>query len=135
MRLLKWGIYIIVFSLPLYLVRFKVFGVPTTALEVMIYVLFVVWLIKGSNFSELGKIIKENRLLFLAIFLILFGVGLATIHSWDLGLSAGILKAWFLMSARNYAFQDPANTMEPKRFRIMLIIAWGYRLRRYIITE
>ncbi|MDP2934571.1 MAG: hypothetical protein Q8N59_02295, partial [bacterium] len=94
-KILKWGIYAIIFGLPLYLVRFKVFGVPTTALEMMIYVLFAVWLIKGFSFLKLKETIKENRLLFWAFFLILFGVGLATIHSWDLGLSAGILKAWF----------------------------------------
>ncbi|MDP2934539.1 MAG: O-antigen ligase family protein [bacterium] len=61
----------------------------------MIYVGFAVWLIKGFSFLKLKETIKENRLLFWAFFLSLFGVGLATIHSWDLGLSAGILKAWF----------------------------------------
>ena len=94
-KFLKWGIYAIIFSAPLYLIRFKVFGIPTTVLEIMIYVLFMVWLVKGLNLLELKKIIKENRLLFVAIFLILLGVSLATIRSWDLRLSAGILKAWF----------------------------------------
>lgn len=94
-KFLKWGIYAIVFSVPLYLIRFEVFGIPTTVLEIMIYILFVAWLIKGFNFFELKEGIKENRLLFWAIFLILFGASLATLRSWDLRLSAGILKAWF----------------------------------------
>jgi len=94
-KILKWGIYLIVFCLPLYLVRFEVFGIPTTVLELMIYALFTVWLVKGLNFSELKKTIKENRLLFWAIFLIFLGASLATIRSWDLRLSAGIWKAWF----------------------------------------
>jgi putative inorganic carbon (HCO3(-)) transporter len=94
-RFLKWGIYAIVFGLPLYLIRFKVFGIPTTVLELMIYVLFAVWLVKGFKLSGITKTIKENRLLFWAVFLIFLGVSLATIRSWDLRPSAGIWKAWF----------------------------------------
>jgi O-antigen ligase len=94
-KILKWGIYIVVFILPLYLVRFEVFGIPTTVLELMIYALFAVWLVKKFNFSEIEKTIKENRSLFVAVFLILIGASLATLRSWDLRLSAGILKAWF----------------------------------------
>ena len=86
----------IVFCLPLYFVRFKIFNVPTTALELMIYALFLAWLIKGFDFKEFKKTIKENRLLFFAVFLILLGVSLATLHSWDSKLSAGIWKAWFI---------------------------------------
>lgn len=36
---------IIICSMPLYIVRFTVFGVPTTVLEVIIYLCFVAWLI------------------------------------------------------------------------------------------
>jgi putative inorganic carbon (HCO3(-)) transporter len=95
-KILKWGIYAIVFGLPLYLIGFKVIGIPTTVLELMVYALFAVWLIKGFDFLEFKKTIKENRLLFVAVFLIFLGVSLATIRSWDLRLSAGIWKAWFL---------------------------------------
>lgn len=41
------GIMAIVFGSPLYLVRLNVFGVPSTALELGIYTLFIVWLAKN----------------------------------------------------------------------------------------
>jgi len=96
MKILTRGIYLVVFCLPLYLVRFNIFNIPTTVLELMIYMLFLVWLIKGFDFKEFRKTIKENRLLFVAVFLILLGVSLATLHSWNPRLSAGIWKAWFV---------------------------------------
>jgi len=95
MKALKWGIYLIVFCLPLYLLRFEIFNIPTTVLEIMIYALFLLWLAK-SGFKGLKAIIKENRFLFIAVFLILLGVSLATLRSWDLRLSAGIWKSWFV---------------------------------------
>jgi len=96
MRFLTWGIYAVVFCLPLYLVRFKVFGIPTTVLEILIYVLFVFWLIKGFRFGELKKLLITNYSLLVAIILILIGVSLAAIFSSDLRTSAGIWKAWFV---------------------------------------
>ena len=96
MRILKWGIYVLIFCLPLYLVRFEIFNIPTTLLEIMIYALFVLWLVGGFNFENFKRTVKENRLLFVAIFLIFLGASLATLHSWDLRLSAGIWKAWFV---------------------------------------
>lgn len=95
MQVLVLGIYLIVFCLPLYLVRFKIFSIPTTALELLIYGLFVLWLIKGG-YKNLQKIIKDNKGLIWPIILILIGVTISTIFSWDLRVSAGIWKAWFV---------------------------------------
>ncbi|MCK5475553.1 MAG: O-antigen ligase family protein [Candidatus Pacebacteria bacterium] len=44
LRNIKYGIYAVIFSMPLYLVRFSIEGIPTTALEIMIYILFFVWI-------------------------------------------------------------------------------------------
>ncbi len=96
MKTLTWGIYLVVFCLPLYLVRFKIFGIPTTVLEILIYVLFVFWLIKGFGFGEFKKLLITHYSLLAAVILILIGVSLATIFSSDLRISAGIWKAWFI---------------------------------------
>jgi len=96
MKTLEWGIYLIVFCLPLYLVRFSILGIPTTVLEVLIYVLFILWLIKGFKFGEIKKLLFTHYPLFIAILLILIGVSTATFYSWNLGTSLGIWKAWFI---------------------------------------
>lgn len=96
MKTLEWGIYLIVFCLPLYLVRFSILGIPTTVLEVLIYVLFILWLIKGFKFGEIKKLLFTHYPLFIAILLILIGVSTATFYSWNLRTSLGIWKAWFI---------------------------------------
>ena len=96
MKTLTWGIYLVVFCLPLYLVRFKIFGIPTTVLEILIYVLFVFWLIKGFGFGEFKKLLITRYSLLITVTLILIGVSLATVFSSDLRISAGIWKAWFI---------------------------------------
>ncbi|MEA3272948.1 MAG: hypothetical protein U9P90_04770, partial [Patescibacteria group bacterium] len=45
---MKWGIYLICAFLPTYLIRFEIFGLPITVLEVMILILFATWLIRGG---------------------------------------------------------------------------------------
>ncbi|MFZ2970860.1 MAG: O-antigen ligase family protein [Minisyncoccia bacterium] len=44
------GAYLVIFSMPLYLWRFSVLGIPSTALEAMIYILFLVWIINLRTF-------------------------------------------------------------------------------------
>jgi len=44
---IEYGIYLIVFFLPVYLVRLNIFGLPSTALELGIYILCAIWLIKN----------------------------------------------------------------------------------------
>lgn len=95
MKILEWGIYLIVFCLPLYLVRFSIFNIPTTLLELMIYGLFVFWLIK-ARWAGIKEVVIKIRKIVLPIVLILIGVSVATIFSWNLRLSAGIWKAWFV---------------------------------------
>jgi len=95
MKILTHGICLLIFCLPLYLVRFNVFGIPTTVLEVIIYGLFVIWLVQ-RGFKGMRKDLKGFKGVILPIALIIIGVSLATIFSSDLRTSAGIWKAWFI---------------------------------------
>jgi O-antigen ligase len=60
----------------------------------MIYILSLLWLI-NRGYRNLSIIFKE-RLLVWGIILLMLGVSIATIFSWDLRTSAGIWKAWFV---------------------------------------
>ncbi|MBU3965094.1 O-antigen ligase family protein [Patescibacteria group bacterium] len=102
-NLVVWGIYLIVFSLPAYLLRLTVLNIPFTALEILIYALFIAWLTKNHPFLFFKKF-KEyfwansyNKILTIGILLLLFGATVSTTFSPDLKISFGILKGWFLV--------------------------------------
>ncbi|MFH0852070.1 MAG: hypothetical protein V1845_00465, partial [bacterium] len=87
------AIYIIIFLLPLYLVRVKISFLPLSVLEIMIWILAVVWLAKGKykDFSW-----PENKKIIWPAALILAAGALCAIFSQDLRTSAGAFKGWFL---------------------------------------
>lgn len=96
MKILKLGVYLAVFCLPLYLIKFSFFGLPFNVLEAIILALFLAWLIKNKA-NGIRELFKKRRIIIWPIILILFGAILATIFSWDLRLSLGILKGWFVI--------------------------------------
>ncbi len=55
---LDWAIMLTIALLPVYLLRFKIFGLPTTWLEIMIWLCVVAWLIK--NWRNLSAALKYN---------------------------------------------------------------------------
>jgi putative inorganic carbon (HCO3(-)) transporter len=90
-KIINFNIYLIVFSLPLYLVHFKISWVPFNLLEIMIYILFGLWLFFGVRNRQI-----LNSKFQIPILLIFFGATISTIFSTDLETSAGIWKGWFL---------------------------------------
>ncbi len=50
---LDWALMLVLAGLPLYVVRFYVFGIPSTLLEVMILFLFLIWVLQ--NYKQLLK--------------------------------------------------------------------------------
>lgn len=88
------GIYAAVFYLPFYLIRLNIFGVPSTAFELGIYMLFVIWFIKNYHSVKLAEIIPDKRLK-IGVILLLSGALISTVFSGDPKTSAGILKGWF----------------------------------------
>jgi putative inorganic carbon (HCO3(-)) transporter len=55
-RRLDWAVMLLIAALPSYLIRFSVFGIPLTLLEVMILISFAVWVLK--NYREVINNIK-----------------------------------------------------------------------------
>ena len=103
---IRYGIYAVIFSMPLYLVRFSIFGIPSTVLEIMIYILFLVWIfgrIRKNNFypalaegfSGFNRSCKNNFTLSIGIALLFLGLTISTLNSTDLRTSFGIFKGWF----------------------------------------
>ena len=97
---IRYGLYLVIFSMPLYLVRFSLFGIPTTLLETMIYILFLAWLLqensKDERFKRISLLFKNEKRLSCGIFLLFAGLFISTAYSSDLRASLGIVKGWFL---------------------------------------
>ena len=87
-------IYLTVFLLPLYLFKIKIFFIPMNVLEIMIGLLFLLWL---ANKRYRAVEFFEIRKFSLPALLILNGAILSTLLSQNLEVSAGILKSWFVV--------------------------------------
>ena len=103
---LKWAIYLVIFGLPSYLIRFEVGGLPMTVLEGMILILFMIWvfgIFKNLKTIQLKQIVLNYKLqiinykyLFIIIFLFLISATVAMLVAPELQVAAGIWKAYFI---------------------------------------
>jgi len=91
-KIINWIVYVIVFSLPLYLVNFKIGWVPFNILELLICGLFIFWLFFGIK----DRLFFNNRI-WIPVLMIFFGVTISTWFSNDIEISAGIWKGWFVI--------------------------------------
>ena len=93
----KWSLFLILALLPIYQIRFQIFGIPLTFLEVLILILFIVWLIKKIGYKQYPVFpYKKLRIWFWLILTWLLISIIAVIISPDLRAGAGIWKAYFL---------------------------------------
>jgi len=90
----RFQICIIALCLPLYLLRFKIFWIPSTVLELMIYILFALWFFKRKDCFK--KLIIKNRSFLIPVLLLFISATFSTLLSKNLIISAGIWKAYFL---------------------------------------
>ena len=99
----RLGVYLILILIPSFLIRAEVLGIPTTFLELSIYLLAIIWAVKklkieNWNIKNYLKIknwkLKIIKPFLLPIFLFITAVIISTIISPDKRLSLGILKAW-----------------------------------------
>ena len=115
------AIYLVIFLLPLYLIKIRIFFIPLNVLEILIGLLFLVWFSKKKY-----KDIKffNIRTFSLPALLILNGAILSTLFSQNLRVSAGILKSWFvvpLIFALMVAGEIKSNQQVKKIFRWLAI--------------
>ena len=112
---LKTGIFLLTALLPAYLIRFAIFGLPATLLEAMIWLLFIIWLIKLKRDKNLSfnpwqwiKNIAKAKLsiydqnnpipfwLRWPILLLLLAATISVFIAPDLRTAAGLWKAYFI---------------------------------------
>lgn len=90
-------IYSTVFFLPLYLIRFSIFGVPTNILEIFIAVIFV-WrtLSVRSEKLEAKSFSLKFKIIFFLFILILIGFLTSALANDNLQAGLGIIKGWII---------------------------------------
>jgi O-antigen ligase len=83
---------IFLFLLPTYLIRFEIFGLPTTLLEGMLAILFLIWLFRqNKKFSTI-----KNQFLTWGIVLFLLGATINIFTATDLLPALGQWKAFYI---------------------------------------
>jgi len=120
-KIIKIGACLAIFSLPLYLIRFKISWIPFNLSEIIIYLVFLFWLV--------DKLVKKERILFpvgkkgifYPIFFVFAGATLSTLFSSNIEMSAGIWKGWFL--APLLLFLVLLDRLDNQKFFKWLILA------------
>ena len=142
----RLGIYLILILIPSFLIRTQILGIPTTFLELSIYLLAIIWLFKKLKFEnwKIGNLLKiENcklKIFILPIVLFILAALISTIISPDKRLSLGILKGWFFNPLLFLIiFIDQIRTHKHIRWvvaSLSLIILWlsGYGIAEYFIA-
>jgi len=88
-----WVLQLVAIVLPSYLLRLKIFGIPTTWLELTVYTVFIIWIWRGYLRAQWWRPLS---LYWQPILLIGVGLIVGTVVSTDLFLSLGIIKGWFI---------------------------------------
>lgn len=96
-KITEYLIYITVFSLPVYLVRFSIFGIPTNALEILMLAVFASWLIFPEPSSWKILELSSRKRILLCLGLIFAGLVLSTLMNKNYAAGFGIIKSWFVL--------------------------------------
>lgn len=115
-------IYITVFLIPTYLIRFSIFGIPTNVLEILIYLAFISWIFEKQkvNWKEL---FQEYKIYIVSILLIFLGLILSTLINKNYQVGFGVIKGWFF-DPLIFSFVLIQKTKEQKNIENILKILY-----------
>jgi len=89
-------IWLAIFSAPLYLVKFYLFGIPANIPEVLIITAFILWLVENKNFSW-RNFCNQHKKILAGIFLIFLGLVISALSNPNHLAEWGIIKSWFVI--------------------------------------
>lgn len=97
---LKLGLFFLLLLLPTYLIRFNIGFLPTTLLEIMIWIILFVWILKyASSFKKIKvsyNSVKKHPFFFIGCVLFLIATTISVFTSVDLKTAAGEWKAFYI---------------------------------------
>jgi O-antigen ligase len=102
----RWSVGWLILTLPAYLLRFQIGPIPITLLEINFLIIFLVWVVKNkkSDWQILGNFIKNNKIFFIFLSLLILSATISVFIGNDtykdsfaaLKRGAGIWKAFFI---------------------------------------
>ncbi|MEK7452793.1 MAG: O-antigen ligase family protein [Patescibacteria group bacterium] len=101
-KIIYFLLLMIVFIFQTYLLRFEIFNIPTTFIELCIYFtlsLYIILIFIDNKKEKLGKIREifyQNKPLFFGISIFIIGAFVSSMFSSDTRISFGIFKAYFI---------------------------------------
>lgn len=115
----KTAFFLFVGLLPTYLIRFDLFGIPTTALEILFGILFLAWLFRREKrFVD----IAGWRLLVLAWLVV---ATVSVFVSPDIVSALGIWKAYFVEPVVFFIMANDLLRSEKDRDTVLFVFAWS----------
>ncbi|KKQ27814.1 MAG: O-antigen polymerase [Candidatus Magasanikbacteria bacterium GW2011_GWC2_37_14] len=90
------GLFLFFLLLPTYLIRLNLGSLPTTLLEIMFWIILIVWLIKSKSKYQIADNINQNKILFAGITLFLISATISIFTSSNLRAALGEWKAFYV---------------------------------------
>jgi len=90
-------IYLVIFTLPLYLIHLNFSFLKTNLLELLIGLVFLVYFFQYNSFNELKKLLKNYSRYVISFSFILWGLLMATILNGNILKELAIIKSWFFI--------------------------------------
>lgn len=94
--IVNWLVFLVCAALPLYVIRFKIFGIPSTFLEILILILFLTWFLeRGMKMKKWFKLFDIDDFSIPVVFLLMIAA-ISVVLSFDKNGGLGIFRAYFL---------------------------------------
>ncbi|MFA6467130.1 MAG: O-antigen ligase family protein [Patescibacteria group bacterium] len=139
-RKLLWGLGMIIVLLPSYLWRFNILGLPTTFLELMIVIIFLLWLIKEKRYKKINFSFQKNNTnkvpqvlrILLGLWILASLLALLTNFNWN---TLGLWRAYFLEPLM-FFLVFIYTVKDQKDWRVIinslgLLLAWLFTVAMY----
>jgi O-antigen ligase len=111
-------IYLTIVSLPLYLIRFSIFGLPTNVFEIMALASIIMFFISARS---LKNELRAYSKYFIPIGLIIGGLVLSMLFNGSYRTGLGVIKSWFIIPLI-FAFIATVSLQEEKKKTIFSAI-------------
>lgn len=92
------SLFLFLLFLPSYLIRLKIFDIPTTLLEIMLMIIFINWILKFKNniLTKIKYFYKQNKLFFYFLIIFLISTTIAVFLSLNTKSALGEWKAFYI---------------------------------------